>query len=279
VPAAYCGVAGLKATHGLASIRGIVPLSETHDHVGPLARSVADCALVMTALTGFDPLDPVSIDARREDLNDGIGRDVSGLRVGTPRAPFFQNLDPEIAVATDAAVAVLKKMTRGVTDVELPNIDSSVVVNAETYEYHAPLAADPARRALYNPWMIDRILSNANVSSVDYIQSRRHMQIARNTIGDLFSDVDVLVTPCAMRLPATIEAALRDLASAPYIRNTYPFNIYGIPTISVPCGFTRAGLPIGLQISGPRLGETRVLALAHAYEQATEWHRRETPLG
>jgi aspartyl-tRNA(Asn)/glutamyl-tRNA(Gln) amidotransferase subunit A len=233
----------------------------------------------MTALTGFDPLDPVSIDARREDLNDGIGRDVSGLRVGTPRAPFFQNLDPEIAVATDAAVAVLKKMTRGVTDVELPNIDSSVVVNAETYEYHAPLAADPARRALYNPWMIDRILSNANVSSVDYIQSRRHMQIARNTIGDLFSDVDVLVTPCAMRLPATIEAALRDLASAPYIRNTYPFNIYGIPTISVPCGFTRAGLPIGLQISGPPLGETRVLALAHAYEQATEWHRREPPLG
>jgi aspartyl-tRNA(Asn)/glutamyl-tRNA(Gln) amidotransferase subunit A len=105
------------------------------------------------------------------------------------------------------------------------------------------------------------------------------MQIARNTIGDLFSDVDVLVTPCAMRLPATIEAALRDLGSAPYIRNTYPFNIYGIPTISVPCGFTRAGLPIGLQISGPRLGEARVLALAHAYEQATEWHRREPPLG
>jgi aspartyl-tRNA(Asn)/glutamyl-tRNA(Gln) amidotransferase subunit A len=279
LPAAYCGVAGLKATHGLASIRGIVPLSETHDHVGPIARSVADCALVMTALAGFDPLDPVSIDAPREDLNDAIGRVVSGLRIGIPRAPFFENLDPEIAAATDVALAVLKKMTRGATDVELPSIDSSAVSNAETYEYHAPLAADPARRALYKPWTIDRILSRANVSTIDYLQSRRRMAIARNTVGELFANVDVLVTPCAMRMPATIEAAISDPRAAPFIRNTMPFNIYGIPTISVPCGFTRAGLPIGLQISGPRLGEARVLALAHAYEQATEWHRREPSLG
>lgn len=201
LPAAYCGVAGLKATYGLASIRGIVPLSETHDHVGPLARSVADCALVMTALTGFDPLDPASIDAAREDFNDAIGRDVSGLRIGIPRTPFFEDLDPEIAAATDAAITVLREMTRGVTDVELPSIDSSAVSNGETYEYHAPLAADPARRALYKPWTIDRILSRANVSTVDYIQSRRQLVVARNTVGDLFASVDVLVTPCAKQCP------------------------------------------------------------------------------
>jgi aspartyl-tRNA(Asn)/glutamyl-tRNA(Gln) amidotransferase subunit A len=279
VPAAYCGVVGLKATYGLASIRGIVPLSETHDHVGPLARSVADCALVMNTLTGFDPLDPTSIDAPRRNLSDAIGADVSGLRIGIPRAPFFEDLDPEIADATNAALAVLKGMTRGLTDIELPTIDSSVVSNAETYAYHAPLAADPARRKLYQTWTIDRILSRGNVSVVDYIESRRRLMVARNTVADIFSNVDVLVTPSAMRMPATIEEALRDPRAFPFIRNTIPFSNYGIPTISVPCGFTHAGLPIGLQISGPRLGEARVLALAHAYEQATEWHRREPSLG
>jgi aspartyl-tRNA(Asn)/glutamyl-tRNA(Gln) amidotransferase subunit A len=279
VPAAYCGVVGFKATYGLASIRGIVPVSETHDHVGPLARSVADCALVMTVLTGFDPLDPASIDVPRTDFNDAIGRDVSGLRIGIPRAPFFEDLDPEIAVATDAALAILKDMTRGLTSVELPSIDSSVVIHAETYEYHAPLAADPARRALYKPRTIDRLLSRANGSSVDYIQSRRRLLTARNAVGNLFANVDVLVTPCAMRMPATIEEALRDPPGFPFIRNTVQFNNYGIPAISVPCGFTRAGLPIGLQISGPPLGEARVLALAHAYEQATAWYRREPSLG
>jgi aspartyl-tRNA(Asn)/glutamyl-tRNA(Gln) amidotransferase subunit A len=102
--------------------------------------------------------------------------------------------------------------------------------------------------------------------------------IARNTVGDLFANVDVLVTPCAMRMPARVEEALRDPRAFPFIRNTVPFNNYGIPTISVPCGFTRAGLPIGLQISGPRLGEARVLAMAHAYEQATARYRREPSL-
>jgi aspartyl-tRNA(Asn)/glutamyl-tRNA(Gln) amidotransferase subunit A len=281
LPAAYCGVTGLKATYGLASIRGIIPLSETHDHVGPLARSVADCALVMSALTGFDRLDPASIDAPREDLSAAIGREIAGLRIGVPRTPFFVDLDPEIAAATDAAIAKLKEMTRAVIDVDLPSVDSSAVTNAETYEYHAALAADPARRALYQSWTIDRILSRADVPVVDYIQSRRRMMIARNTVANVFADanVDLLVTPCAMRMPATIEAALDDPRAFPFIRNTLPFNIYGIPTISVPCGFTRAGLPIGLQISGPRLAEARVVALAHAYEQATEWHRREPAIG
>jgi aspartyl-tRNA(Asn)/glutamyl-tRNA(Gln) amidotransferase subunit A len=279
LPAAYCGVVGLKATYGLASIRGIVPLSETHDHVGPLARSVADSALVMNALTGFDPLDPASIDVPRGNLNDAIGSDVSRLRIGIPRAPFFEDLDPQIAAATDAALAVLKEMTRGLADVELPGIDSSAVSNAETYETHAALAADPARRKLYKPWTIDRILSRGNVSTVDYIQSRRRLMVARHIVADLFAKVDVLVTPCAMRMPATIDEALRDPRAFPFIRNTISFNNYGIPAISVPCGFTRAGLPIGLQISGPRLGEARVLALAHAYEQATEWHRHEPSLG
>jgi aspartyl-tRNA(Asn)/glutamyl-tRNA(Gln) amidotransferase subunit A len=278
-PAACCGVVGLKATHGLASIRGIVPLSELHDHVGPIARSVADCALVMTALAGFDPLDPVSIRAEREDLRAAIGREVQGLRIGIPRSPFFEELDPEIDAATDRALAVLTDLAGPTRDVRIAAPDTYALLDAETYAYHAPLLADPTKRALYQPLTLQRVMGGASVSTEVYIEQRRRMTIARNTIDAVFADVDVLVAPTCMRMPETIAAVLENPArESSLIRNTLPFNVFGIPAISVPCGFTRAGLPIGLQIIGPRVGEARLLTLAHAYEQATEWYRPEPPL-
>ncbi len=278
-PAACCGVAGLKATHGLASIRGIVPLSEMHDHVGPLARSVADCAIVMTALAGFDPLDPVSIRTQREDYRAAIGRDVRQLSIGIPRSPFFEQLDPEIEAAVESAIEVLVGLTSPVRDVTLTTPDTYALLDAETYAYHAPLLADAAKRALYQPLTLPRVQGGSRVTTQVYIEQRRQMQIARNTVDAVFEDVDILVAPTCMAVPGTIEAVLANPASEPsLIRNTLPFNVLGIPAISVPCGFTRAGLPIGMQIIGPRLGEANVLALAHAYEQATEWHRREPPI-
>jgi len=278
-PAMCCGVVGLKATHGLASIRGIVPLSEFHDHVGPLARSVADAALVMNALVGFDPLDPVSIRADAEDLHAAIGRDVRNLRIGIPRSPFFEQLDPEIDSAARQTLEVLVGLTGPTRDVQITTPDTYALLDAETYAYHAPLLADAKKRALYDPLTLQRIMGGAAVTAQVYIEQRRRMTIARNTIADVFRDVDVLVAPTCMTVPETIEAVLANPArEASLIRNTLPFNVLGIPAISVPCGFTRGGLPIGMQIIGPRLGEARVLALAHAYEQATDWHRREAPI-
>ena len=278
-PAACCGVVGLKATHGLASIRGIVPLSEMHDHVGPLARSVEDCWLLMQPLQGFDPLDPVSVRTERKPMQGPMPREVTNFRIGIPRTPFFAGLDPEFEAAVQRAIAVLKGLTRGVVDVELAAVDSFAVLSAEIYQYHARMFADPVTRALYKPLTRERLMNDAKVSAVDYIEARRRMAIARNTIDATFTDVDVLVTPTAMRPPLTVEAALTSTDDLWMIRNTLPFNVLGIPTISVPCGFTRAGLPIGLQISAPRFEEARVCALAHAYEQATGWHRREPRLG
>jgi aspartyl-tRNA(Asn)/glutamyl-tRNA(Gln) amidotransferase subunit A len=277
-PAACCGVVGLKATHGLASIRNIIPLSELHDHVGPIARSVEDAALVMTALAGFDPLDPVSIRAERVDYRTAIGRRVRDLRIGVPRSPFFVELDPEIEAATSRALEVLAQLTGPTRDVTVASPETYALLDAETYAYHAPLLADAAKRALYQPLTLQRVLGGASVSAPTYIEQRRRMTIARNTIASVFETVDILVAPTCMALPATIAAVLANpAAEGSLIRNTLPFNVLGIPAISVPCGFTRAGLPIGLQIVGPRLGEARVLALAHAYEQATEWHLREPP--
>jgi aspartyl-tRNA(Asn)/glutamyl-tRNA(Gln) amidotransferase subunit A len=278
-PAASCGVAGLKATHGIASIRGIVPLSEIHDHVGPLARTVADCALVMTAIAGFDPLDPMSIRSEPVDYHGAIGRAVATFRIGIPREPFFGGLDPEIEAAVERAVAVIGGLTAQMRDVALPAFDSGPALLADIYAYHAPLVADPAKRALYQPITLARILDGALVSVPAYVESRRQIALARNSIDAVFADVDALVLPTVMALPRQIDAVLEQPSNeGSEIRNTLPFNVFGIPAISVPCGFSRGGLPIGLQIVGPRLGESNVLALAHAYERATEWHQREPRL-
>jgi aspartyl-tRNA(Asn)/glutamyl-tRNA(Gln) amidotransferase subunit A len=275
MPAAFCGVVGLKATHGLASIRGIIPLSESHDHVGPLARSVADSALVMTALAGFDAQDPMSIAAQRANYREAIGAAVSKFRIGIPRKPFFDDLDPEIGTAVDNALTAIRKLAAATTDVTLPQAETFPALLGEIYAYHATYVADAARRKLYQPLTLQRILEGSKLPLPAYVEARRQMAILRNRAPEIFAGVDLLVTPTTMRMPPNIAAATADPTSEiTLIRNTVPFNALGIPTISVPCGFSRGGLPIGLQISGPRLGEARVLALAHAYEHATEWHRR-----
>ena len=280
MPAAFCGLAGMKGTHGLASIRGIIPLSEMHDHVGPLCRSVADCAIMLSALAGFDPLDPVSITAEPVNYRDAIGRATSRLRVGIPSEPFFVDLNTDIRVAVEQAITVLGKITSGVTEMKLPAVDTVPSLLAEAYAYHAAYVVDPERKKLYQPLTLQYILDGAPIATPAYIENRRQMAIARNTVADVFKRVDVLVTPTTMALPGKVADALAEAPSdIPLIRNTVPFNALGIPTISVPCGFSRSGLPIGLQITGPRLGEARVFALAHAYQQATEWHRREPVLG
>ena len=282
VPASFCGVVGLKATHGLASIRGIVPLSETHDHVGPLARTVEDCALMMNAIAGFDPLDPMSISAPPQDFATALGAEMSGLRIGVPRMPFFQDLDPEVAAAVEAALDVLRGLTAEMRDAQLVTPDTYAVLAAEAYAYHQAFVTDDARRALYHPSTVARIMDGANVPTGAYIEGRRQLAIARNGAAGWFADVDVLVLPTVQLLPDTIANVLAGTSlpdDLPLIRNTLPFNVLGVPAISVPCGFSAAGLPIGLMIAGPPLGEARVLALAHAYQQATDWHLRRPALG
>jgi aspartyl-tRNA(Asn)/glutamyl-tRNA(Gln) amidotransferase subunit A len=279
MPSAFCGVVGLKATHGLASIRGIVPLAETHDHVGPLCRSVSDTALVLAEIAGFDPLDAMSISVNAVNYADAVRDRVSGLRIGIPRASFFENLDPEIGTAVDQAITLLDTMTQSMTDVVLPMVDTFPAMVAEVHAYHVQYVADRERRKLYQPSTLQQIVDGAKVSVPDYIETRRRMSVARNTIADVFSTVDVIVTPTMIVGPPTIADALAQTTTdIALIRNTVPFNVLGIPAISVPCGFTRAGLPIGLQISGPRLGEAAVLSLANSYEQATDWHHREPAL-
>ncbi len=280
LPAAYCGVVGLKATHGLASIRNIVPVSTSLDHVGPLTRTVIDTALVMQAIAGFDPLDAVSIDAQVPNLITAATTPTRNLRVGIPGASYFLNLDPDIEAATQTALSVVTGLVATVQDVELPEPPNFAPLLAEAWTWHNANVPGPLEEAPYDPVTLERILAAGEVTVSEYRAARERMDIVRNSIGDVFRTVDVLVTPTVAVMPTTIDNAevpAEAGGAESTVRNTAPFNLYGIPTISVPCGFSAAGLPIGLQISGPPLGEVNVLALAHAFEQSTDWHLRRPP--
>jgi aspartyl-tRNA(Asn)/glutamyl-tRNA(Gln) amidotransferase subunit A len=277
-PSAYCGIVGLKPTYGLVSTSGVVPLSWSLDHVGPMCRTVADTSVLLQVIAGYDPHDINSVDAVLPDYARALGQKVATLRLGIPRAVFYEELDPEIEQAMTAALAELRRLTASTEDVELPKYQTLPVVGAEAYAFHAPYFTKTPE--LYQSATRGRIEGGARVSATAYIDGRRELERLRRAVGDVFSKVDLLVTPTTPILPQSVEEAVNSPSVpppggvAPSLRNTQPFDIFGLPTISIPCGFSRAGLPIGLQISGPRLGESRVLALAHAFEQATEWHRR-----
>ena len=281
-PSAYCGIVGLKPTYGRVSTRGVIPLSWSLDHIGPMCRTVADAALLLNAIAGYDPIETTSVDAPVPDYSRALHSKVSGFRLGIPRAIFYEQLDPEIAAATDKAIDVLGKLTAGARDVQLPAYPILPIVGAEAYAYHLPYISKTPE--LYQPTTRQRIEGGAKVTAAEYIQARRELDRLRRAVGEVFGAVDLLITPATPVPPSTIADADKPAAVPPpggtalSLRNTSPFDIYGLPTISIPCGFTSSGLPIGIQISGPRFGESQVLALAQAYEQATDWHTRRPAL-
>ncbi len=296
-PAALCGCVGLKPTYGRVSARGVIPLSWSIDHVGPLAASVADVALVLQAIAGYDPPDVCSADVPVSAYVSGIGDETKALRVGVPPAHFFDDLDVEVRAAVEQALGVMgacgdsrhrlsgRAKLDSVAEILIGEIKElridvptdRTVQAAESFAYHGEHVARTPE--LYQPETLRRIRSGENISALDYIRRRREMDEQRRRIQDIFHEVDLLVTPTMpIAAPAIADlkkdpAALRP-AELALLRNTRPFNVWGLPAISLPCGFTRNGLPIGLQIAGACWREDLVLRLAHAYEQATEWKER-----
>lgn len=276
-PAALCGCVGLKPTYGRVTSRGVIPLSWSLDHVGPLAATVADAAVVLQAIAGYDSGDIGSEDVPVADYVSVLQDGAKGLRVGVPRGYFFDEIDAEVASAMEHALRGLQSLGAELKEVQLQVTTDRTVQAAESYAFHAENAAKNPE--LYQAETLRRIRSGEKVAAVDYIQRRRELEEARRGIRAVFADVDVLVTPTTpMPAPAIADLkadpdALRP-AELTLLRNTRPFNVWGLPAISVPCGFTQSGLPIGMQIAGPHWREDLVLRLAHAYEQATAWHGR-----
>jgi aspartyl-tRNA(Asn)/glutamyl-tRNA(Gln) amidotransferase subunit A len=272
VPAALCGIVGFKPSYGLVPLRGVMPLSYTNDHVGPMTRSVRDAALVLQAIAGYDPADITSAALPVPDYAAALDAPGPRPRIGVARPHFFTDLDSEIADAIERALALLRPLAAELRDIALPIDDDRTVFRAESWAYHrAWVERSPER---YQPETLRRLRTSEGVSSADYIARWQELQRLRRNVPQMFGDADLVVTPttpAAAPSFAEIEAQPETLRPRELVllRNTRPFDIWGTPTISVPCGTTRAGLPIGLQIAGRIGAEADVLRLAAAFERAT----------
>ena len=276
LPAAYCGVVGLKPTYGRVSTRGVIPLSSSYDHVGPITNSVYDAALMLQVLSDHDSADPCA-DKPAPSLVSAFDELPANLRVGVPRGFFFDDLHPDVADASEKAIDIFRQLHAEIREVKLDVSTDRTLSSAEAYAYHKAFVDRSPE--LYQPATLARIQSGANISAPDALRASRDLQASRDAIRKIFDEVDVLLTPTVPIPPPPI-ADLRehpgDLRAQELmmLRNTRPFNVWGIPAISVPCGFTKGGLPIGLQLASAPWHGNVLLQAAHAYEQATEWHKR-----
>jgi aspartyl-tRNA(Asn)/glutamyl-tRNA(Gln) amidotransferase subunit A len=305
IPAACCGVTGLKPTYGRVSCYGVIPLSWSLDHVGPIARSAEDCALIFDAIAGYDPRDPNSVSgppsrsaASLIGGTEGRGPlSLQGLKLGLLQDSFVGPLDPEVRQAWQAAMLVLKEEGASVVDVDLPR---------PTMDMYRTIQMPEASLAhMQKGWLTtslddytertrERLLQGQHISAVDYLQAQHERRIFSSAVRSVLQRVDALVLP-TLPVPAiTMEQIDADISiegvtenvTVALLRLNMPFNLAGLPAISFPCGFLLAGkgsettntLPIGLQVVGKPFEEATVLRIAHAYQQLTDWHKRAIPV-
>lgn len=276
LPAACCGITGLKPTYGLVSARGVIPLSWSLDHVGPMARTAIDVALMLQAIAAYDPQDIYCQKFPPVYYPSAIEEKTNALRLGVPRE-FWNDVDEEIKLAVDAAVAAIAKTTAGVQEIELATNADRTLVRCEPYAYHQKYL--PQQENDYDPETLKRIRSGADVTAIQYVQAYRELLQQRRQVLRLFDDIDLVLTPTTPTLApslAELQAATDQLRGKELVmlQNTRPFNVYGLPSISLNCGFSKSGLPIGLQITGAPGTEGAVLAVAHAYQQQSTWQHK-----
>ena len=281
-PANFCSVVGLKVTYGLVPIRGIMPLTLSLDTCGPMARNVEDTAMLLNHMTGYDQLDITSVHHDSEDYVAASRQPVATLRIGMP-AGCFDRLDPEVRAAVMSAIGLIARLVKEVKPVALPSLGEAAAIGpfAETYAWHKTnFDAQPGKYMLQNRRTME---ANEKMDAATYIRARWQLETLRRIIDDAYSDFDLVVLPTMNLLPPKLQEMLeKDAHPIPRdpvsYGNAILFNAYGTPAISVPCGFSTSGLPIGLSISGPHFSEGKILALARAYEAATDWHNRRPPI-
>jgi len=305
-PAAMCGVVGMKPTYGRVSRYGLVAFASSLDQIGPLTQDVTDCALMMNAIAGHDRLDSTSAEVQVPDYTAGLTRDPSGLRIGIPREYFTDGMDPEVHHSVREAIHVLERLGAKTHEVFLPNTSYAVatyyiLATAEAssnlarydgvkYGFRSSPTKDllemymKTRQVGFGPEVKRRIMLGTYALSSGYYDAYyRKAQCVRTLIksdfDEAFKQVDVILSPTAPTAAFRIGEKTQDPLQM-YLSDifTISVNIAGIPALSLPCGFTKTGLPIGLQIMGRPFGEESILRTAYAFEQATEWHIRKPDL-
>ena len=276
-PASLCGIVGLKPTYGRVSRFGVVTLSWSQDHAGPLTRTVEDAAFMLQAIAGHDPRDPTSSRAPVPDYSRSLREDIRGVKIGLPRHYFFDD-DPsvsrEVVAKVEQAVAVLEELGAHVEEVTLPSLDyvraaNSVIMVSEAFAYHEPNLK--TRPQDFGQIVRGRFRIGGLMSASDYLQAQRVRTWARRDFAEVMKSVDYLVTP-TMTQPAPAFEGYDPVSTTRGKSFTAPFNVTGLPAISVPCGFSEGGLPIGMQIVGKPFDEPGVIQAAYTYQQYAGWH-------
>ena len=278
-PASMCGIVGIKPTYGRVSNFGVVPLSWSQDHCGPMTWTVADNALMLQALAGHDPKDPTTSTAPVPDYSAALRDGIAGMTIGVPRRYFFESgpdVAPETLAAIEGALEVMAELGATVRDVDIPHVEQSRAANqtimmGEAFAYHEHNLK--TRREDYGAMVRDRFLLGGMLTISDYVQAQRVRSLIKREMADALREVDVLVTPTSPKPAAALEGYSGG-ATLTGPSFTGPFNASGIPAISTPGGFSSDGLPIGLQIAGKPFDEATVLRVAYAYEQAARWFER-----
>jgi aspartyl-tRNA(Asn)/glutamyl-tRNA(Gln) amidotransferase subunit A len=289
IPAAFCGIVGLKATHGRVSLFGVTPLAWSLDHIGPMTRTVKDAALMLQALAGYDPRDVGASESPVADYTAKLTGDIKDLTLGVPQRFFSEFTDPEVKVAFDAAIKVLAGLGARIEEVTLPALDDAwsrlalPILNGEANAWHEPYLQKQAED--YGPTVRKFLERGKSTPAVDYVRAQRAKAQFRREMLDACAHVDVLLTPGELIPPPlhdsrSVSINGKDVSlTTALISATCPFNLTGQPALTVPCGFTAAGLPLALQIVGKPFDEATVLHVGHAYEVHTPWHERRPPIG
>ena len=288
LPAAMCGASGIKPTQTRVSRYGAMPLSFSADNVGPLARTARDCALMLGVIAGYDPSDPTSAREPVPDYEAALDGNIKGLRVGIPTTYFFEDADNEIVLAIRKAAAVLQDAGAEIVDVALPHMNAvstygSVLSRAEAAAIHGQWMRE--RAGDYAVHLSARIYGGMAIPAAYYVEAlARRGPILKAFATEVFGKVDVFLAPGLRKAVPTLRETDIDRAGPSAIdafnavsANTRPINYLGLPSISVPCGFDRNGLPIGLMIQGRPFAEARILKVADAYQSLTDWHTLTPP--
>ncbi|MBA3028395.1 MAG: amidase, partial [Desulfobacteraceae bacterium] len=273
IPASLCGCVGLKPTYGRVSVRGVIPLSWNLDHAGPMARNVMDAALLFQAIAGHDPLDPYSVDRPAYDTCSSIATGVKGLKIGLAKGDFFsEKTDPGVVQAIDEAAKVFQNLGANVFAVDFSHAREASGANGMMTVSDA--AAFHEERIKKHPGgfgkdVRERLQMGVAVTSTQYIKARRSQSILRHKFIRFFEDYDLLLTPTTPVPAPHIVGPNAVEQAAMLTRFTAPFNLTGLPAISIPCGFTANQLPVGLQIIGPPWSEAKIFQAAYAFERET----------
>ena len=287
IPGALCGIVGLKPTFGRVSRHGVYPLAWSLDTVGPMTRAARDSAIVLNALAGHDPRDPSSANVPTEDFTDGIENGISGLRIGIPDDFFYDVISPEVAEAVCRVAGVLADLGAEVERCSIPALNHALGISSAILVTEAAETVFDKLRDRPEDIGADvraRLRLGAVTPAVDYIKAQRARSAYNAQLDEAMQRYDLLLAPSVAVGATGIDQEFVEIAggreNAPSLmsRLTRPFNLTGQPTISVPCGFTGEGMPIGMQLAGRQWQEATVLRAAHSYEQATEWHTRRPTL-